>query len=638
MHPLYEQDQKAIEQYLLAVKDQDHSELIAKAEEAMRGMLILNGTGAKPVFVGIPPKWEENPYGVGGFTWTMSRLRYMITLCRAFLVTGERRYLDKVETDLTDWLDNVPPPPVPHDLDSANVYHGVHNWRMLELGFRMVYTFPTLRSVLRVHGKNRELVRRVDRCIIQHAERIAAGSHLLWPRFDHNHYTQEINGLLSAVSMIPEHPKANIWMAQAMEGLEKASANQLTPDGAQIEGAFDYHAAVVMDFCYSVHFASLLGQRFSDAFIQRIKNGIAYCVHTLSPDGNMIPYGDAEQKVNSPILAAMMGYMLFREETYLNTVQHFVPAEIMKTALTSALPWGFAGLKDLLSYLAGPKTKRSLLPFTSYQRQMDQYITRTGWDRNAAFLFFSCHSPINNDSNHAHMDQLGVIFGAYGKTLLQDPGRYTYKDGEDRHLFKSSQMHNVPTIDGKDGFEYISTFAYGPQKEGKIIATQDTGTIRSVTGILRNYEPAVITRTAALIDGKFLLLADTFEHGVGHSAQIFFHVNTVHVQTKEDRICTTDDDVNLYFVSACSDGTMQTQVLDGRLSDVFYHAYPSKRGVFSKPLTQKREAIFFLVLPYQGKEAPQSIQFNVHDNEILVKWEDHTYHLQYQNHQFFMMQ
>ena len=127
MHPLYEQDQKAIEQYLLTVKDQGHSELIAKAEEAMRGMLILNGTGAKPVFVGIPPKWEENPYGVGGFTWTMSRLRYMITLCRAFLVTGERRYLDKVETDLTDWLNKVPPPPVPHDLDSANVYHGVHN-------------------------------------------------------------------------------------------------------------------------------------------------------------------------------------------------------------------------------------------------------------------------------------------------------------------------------------------------------------------------------------------------------------------------------------------------------------------------------------------------------------------------------
>ena len=637
MRPLYEQDQKAIEQYLLAVREQDHSELIAKAEEAMQGMLILNGTGAKPVFVGIPPKWEENPYGVGGFIWTMSRLRYMITLCRAFLVTGERRYLDKVETDLTDWLNNVPPPPVPHDQESANVYHGVHNWRMLELGYRMVYVFPVLRSMLRVHGKNRELVRRIDLCIAQHAERIAAGSHLLWPRFDHNHYTQEINGLLSAVSMIPEHPKAKIWMAQAMEGLEKASANQLTPDGAQIEGAFDYHAAVVMDFCYSVHFASLLGQRFSDAFIQRLKKGIAYCVHSLSPDGNMIPYGDAEQKVTSPIVAAMMGYMLFREETYLHTVHQFIPAGKMRAALTSTLPWGFSGLDDLLSWLDHPESESKLLPLTACQRQMDQYITRTGWDRDAAFLFFSCHSPIHY-GNHAHMDQLGVIFGAYGKALLQDPGRYTYKDGEDRHLFKSSQVHNVPTIDGKDGFEYISTFRYGPQKEGKLITVQDTGTIRSVTGMLHNYEPAVITRTAALIDGKFLLLADTFEHAGGHSAHVFFQLNTVNAQTGENCIWTADEDANVYLAAACSEGKVQIQLLDGRLSDVFYHAYPSKRVLFAKPLTQEQETVFFLALPCRGKETPNAIQFKTDDNEILIQWDNQAYRLRYQNHQLYMKQ
>ena len=97
-------DMVQIQNYLLALKEVDTDGLLRQAEEAMQGMLVLNGTGPNPVFVGIPPRWEENPCGVGGYTWTMSRLRYMVTLCKAYLLIGETRYLDKVETDLADWL------------------------------------------------------------------------------------------------------------------------------------------------------------------------------------------------------------------------------------------------------------------------------------------------------------------------------------------------------------------------------------------------------------------------------------------------------------------------------------------------------------------------------------------------------
>lgn len=133
--------------------------IIRKADEAMEGMLVLNGTGAKPYFVGRPPRWDENPFGVGGYTWTMSRLVYMTMLSQAYFITGRQDYMRKLEVDLKDWLDKETPPPVAYDHDSAMVYHGVHHWRMLEIGFRTTYTFPIVLTALRPLGKESTLLR-----------------------------------------------------------------------------------------------------------------------------------------------------------------------------------------------------------------------------------------------------------------------------------------------------------------------------------------------------------------------------------------------------------------------------------------------------------------------------------------------
>ena len=114
-----DRNRAAIADFRMTAAMADTTGLLEKAEDAMRGMLMLSGTGDKPVFVGIPPRWDDNPTSSVEFTWTMARLKYMVTLCKAFLVTGERRYLDKVETDIRDWLEKEPAPPVPTDYESA---------------------------------------------------------------------------------------------------------------------------------------------------------------------------------------------------------------------------------------------------------------------------------------------------------------------------------------------------------------------------------------------------------------------------------------------------------------------------------------------------------------------------------------
>lgn len=632
MRPEYTQDMQWIQDFLSVAGQVSREPLIAKAEEAMQGLLILPGTGNKPVFVGNPPRWNENTTGVGGFTWMLSRLGYMNTLCKAFLVTKDSRYLSKVETDLKDWMAQNPAPPVPTDYESACYYHAVHNWRMLELGYRMVYTYPVIRSVLRVYGNDRTLPDRIDQSIAEHAERIAAGSHLLWPQFDHNHYTEEISGLLAAASMIPDHPRAKEWLQCAMDGLEKASANQITEDGSQSEGAALYHTAVTVNFCLNVHFAKTFGDSFSDDFLRRLRRAITFSVHTLSPDGNVIPFGDADVHFPTPILAALMGTLLFEDDIWLNTVRSFVSADRIIQVLHDLYPWGLEGVEKLIKKLKSPLQKNAaVLPTTTYQHPMDQYITRTAWEDQAAYLFFSCHSPIHQGSNHAHMDQLGVIYGAFGKPLIQDPGRYTYKNCEERHWYKSSQAHSLPTVGARDGFAYINTFAYGPQKEGSITGVINTPRMHGASGRLCNYAPVVISRTAVLVDGSFLLIADTFEHARGEDLQVFFHLNSTKAALAGPSVYTQDDDVNLMIaVSAPID--VETKLLPGNLSDVFYQEYPSTRAVFRCTGQQDTETLFFIAAASKGR--PGIDNFQAFDGQVCARINGKDYRFQWENGTF----
>lgn len=632
-----EYDKLCIHMYLRALKEARTDQLLRRAEEAMNGMLVLNGTGPEPVFVGNPPRWEENPCGVGGYIWTLSRLEYMATLCKAFLLTEDRRYLDKVESDLTNWFETVPVPPIPHDYESACYYHAVHHWRMLEVGYRMVRTVPILLSTLRVHGRNTELLERLRRSIAEHAERIAAGSLLLWPGRDHNHYTTEINGLLSAASMIPEHPKASAWTDWAIEELEKACAAQITEDGAQIEGAAGYHTAAVIDFAYSIHFAAKCGRSFSPEFVDRVKKGIEFSVHTMGPDGTLLPFGDSDGTLlpfgNSdahlfaPVVAACLGFLLFEDTRCLATLRRFLPEGLIFQSIADSCPWGFDRIPQLLTWLRQPLAPEdsALLPTTNYQRQMDQYICRTGWDRDAACLFFSCHSPIHY-GNHAHMDQLGVIFSAYGKRLLQDPGRYTYKSCEDRHLYKSSQVHSVPTVGGRDAFAYLDTFAYGPQKEGAINEVFDTEFAQGAGGSHRNYEPVTVSRTVLLLSGGILLIADSYRHLRGEEIKIFFHLNSTNVAIEGSDVITHDKDVNIRIMPVTTDA-LRTDILDGRLSDVFYHDYPSKRAVFSRVTAQDQETFLFLAVPFLPGEVSSPEDISLHDGSLTFRFRDRSYHI-----------
>src|SRR5262249_25743510 len=75
------------------------------------------------------------------------------------------------------------------------------------------------------------------------------------------------------------------------------------------------------------------------------------------------------------------------------------------------------------------------------------YVMRDGWNRSANYMLIDCGRLGGLRFGHAHADALSYEIAAHGRTLLVDPGTYTYTGSKaDRDYFRSFLAHNTLTI------------------------------------------------------------------------------------------------------------------------------------------------------------------------------------------------
>jgi len=88
-------------------------------------------------------------------------------------------------------------------------------------------------------------------------------------------------------------------------------------------------------------------------------------------------------------------------------------------------------------------------------------IVRSGWgEQDKAFsdeqyLVFDC-GPLGA-GNHGHFDCLSFELAAHGRSLIVDPGRYTYSEASEvnwRKTFRGTAYHNTVSVDGKNQTRY----------------------------------------------------------------------------------------------------------------------------------------------------------------------------------------
>ncbi|MFW5699127.1 MAG: alginate lyase family protein [Planctomycetota bacterium] len=585
------------------------------AQHALEGRHVLPGTRRQAVQVGDPPRWDDNPTEDEGYIYHLNRMTWWRTLCLAYAFTDEEQYAARVIDELMDWIERCPRPT---ELDPGT-YTRSGIWRAREVGLRMFETWPyVLDFLLHSRAMTPEVFAAYLRAVNEHGEVLATIAPELWPDADHKHYLMEMVGLLAIGCNFPELARAAEWRELARSELERCAMVQVTIEGGQIEGCPGYHNHCAYWFMLTLIIGRKRGVHFSGEYRERIGNMLTYSLHAMRPTGRAVPWGDTDAERSSPAVAGLYGWLALHRDVELRLITDFVGQGFMRFITLRCLRH-VEDMEVVLDIIQQGVQPHEHPPLLSWQGELKQVALRTGWKRGDLSLFFAARSPVNN--GHAHIDPLAFDFTALGKPLVVDPGRFTYRECDERYRFKSAAWHNTLTIDNADPFAYKSTFGFAPQKKGRILRVEQTPSLLAVEGMHENYAPAIHHRLLAIIDQRFVVV---FDRVTGleptQAVHLNYHVNASGVGGVEhgNGLISTDEGAR---VALFATPNLSARKEAARVSQVLDQEQPSTRVIFADEGRGAETRVYATVLVPVAEGAPAPRIDHLHLEHAPQGWE-----------------
>lgn len=503
--------------------------VLKNGSDGLAGFALLPGNSEKSQ-IGNPPRWHEDPYHNNEYVFQISRMDYWLPMLYSYFLTRDEIYSKKILDEMMNWIDVCPRGPITDE--SGNWIYEQYNcpaareWRLLECGIRPYRTWcPALEGLANSSYMTEEIFSKALHSLYEQCEVLYHLSPLAWPKADHNHYLMENLGLLCTACMFPELAEAEVWKQHAITELCRCMEAQVDEQGAQIEGCPSYHNGCVFWFAMVMVYSRKYGFELPASYTERFAKMPLYALYATRPNGTNVPWGDTGTITGTAVKAAVCAYMGTGDVNWLFLLRTYFPYEALLAEAEEQI-WRMDDISKFCNVMIQLQTnaQKPELPLLYYNKVLNHVYFRSSWDTDALSVQFACRCPIQN--LHAHIDPCSFDFTAFGIPMVVDPGRYTYKNGEDRKNFKSMKWHNTLMINQKDAWEYIHSWEYGPQKPGRILNCSDEPGLIWASAAHRNYEPVIHTRFLALVEAKFLLIADLAEGlSSSDSLQLQFHID-----------------------------------------------------------------------------------------------------------------
>ena len=518
-------------------KDIDNTEFIKHLEQegayAMQNLFMIPGSRGVRTYIGTPPQWSVMHTDDEEGLWVVNRTHYFETLSRLYHLTGKREYAEKVLSDMENWIDTCPLGPLPNENTTPEemqairkTFSGLNPWRSLEVGIRMFDSWNlAYERLLHTDMMTPALHSKITYSFYEHALVLREMSPRYWPNADHNHYLHEMLGLLLIACIFPDFKESDAWREFAIHELGRCAKAQFTEDGGQIEGSPNYHNGCLSMFFSLVEVARKFDLSLPDNILDICSKATDYAIATIGPDGIIAPFGDTGYLTIGPKLI----------QRYYGCFGELGPCaklfDIHRTIDPDVVPE--AEQAKAREYAASAPAEDNL------QRQLDQYFARTGWTRESSAFAFMCHSPVCN--GHSQIDPMTFILYLNGDPIVVDPSYYTYRECEERKLFKSPEYHSCLTFDNKHPYEYVTRWSFTPQREGKIRKSYRLPGVFAADASHHGYDPDYHKRLCALVGDDVFLVADDVANVTGTDVRIYFHMDdpTIKVESgvaKSDRI------------------------------------------------------------------------------------------------------
>jgi hypothetical protein len=464
-------DEAATRTALRSRFDDEDAAVIDRAERVLAGRFDL--LGLKDLDFGLPVDWRLEPLSrvraphvhwsridfldpkVSGdkkFVWELNRHQFFQTLGRAYWRTGDERYAEGFARYASEWMD-------------ANRPKLGVNWASsLEVAFRSISWLWALHFFRRSPKLSPGLFLRLSKFLYLSARHLET---YLSTYFSPNtHLTGEALGLFYAGVLLPELRDAARWRETGRRVLLAELDRHVRADGVYFEQATYYHRYTT-DFY--THFALLSranGEFRGDAqssearLAAKLAALLDHLMHLTRPDGTTPFVGDDDG-----------GRLVMLDER---------PASDFRAALSNGA--ALTGRADY-KYVAGRAAEETLWLMgaggleafdaldarepSEDSRAFEEggyYVMRDGWTRASNYMLLDCgpHGAGSIGSGHAHADALSFELAARGRTLLVDPGTYTYTGSrEERDRFRSTAEHNALTVGGESSSAPRGPFSWG---------------------------------------------------------------------------------------------------------------------------------------------------------------------------------
>ncbi|HEX8190095.1 MAG TPA: alginate lyase family protein, partial [Pyrinomonadaceae bacterium] len=440
------------------------AELVARADAAAEGRFDL--LGHRGLDFGRPVDWLLNPAsgrreplahwstieevvpGAAGdkkVVWELNRHQHFVTLGRAYRATGDERYAEAFVEQLTSWAAANPPKLGPNWLSS------------LELAFRAISWLWALELFRDSPSLTPPAYLLALKLLYLHARHIE--TYLSTYSSPNTHLTGEALGLYYLGLLLPRFEGAARWRETGERILLAELDRHVRPDGVYFEQSSYYHRYTADFYTHLYVLAAAGGGRGPE--LGKLRGALTALLDHLmfltKPDGTTPLFGDDDGgkllsfdgRPAADFRAALStGAALFARPDY-----KFVAAAPAAETLWLLGPEGLRAFDALEA--APPAGASRAFPDGGY------YVMRDGWRADSDYLLVDCgpHGTLN--CGHAHADALSFEVAARGRTLLVDPGTYTYTgSGELRDLFRSSAAHNTLVVDGESSSAPAGFFSW----------------------------------------------------------------------------------------------------------------------------------------------------------------------------------
>ncbi len=447
-------------------------------------------------------------------TWELNRHQQLVTLAKAYRLTGDPKFTAELWQQWKDW-------------HAQNPYPIGINWASsLEVAFRSlswlwVYFLLADAEVFPIWFRE-EWIKALA----------LSGRHIgryLSTYFSPNtHLLGEGVALFFIGTLCPEIQQASTWKERGWRIIVEEAKRQIRPDGFHFEQSLYYHV-YALDFFLHARMLAARNDIFIpaefDRTVESMLNALALVVGAGTPcsfgddDGGRLfdPQRNHTQHLLDPLAA---GAVLFQRGEFKALVGE-VPEEMIWLLGIGALD-DFDNLRPERSALRSSALTNSGLYIMADAETQTQLLVDAGPQGAAS-------------AGHGHADALSVCAAQDGTPLLIDPGTRVYVgDGPERDSFRGTPAHNTMSVNGCDQAIPSGPFAWTNLPNVTVDCWVAGKTFDFFAGHHDGYarltNPVVHRRDVFFRKGKFWLVRDRAQGSGTHELAIRWHLPPDFVQ------------------------------------------------------------------------------------------------------------